>query len=566
MRIEREVAIPMSDDVTLRCDVFRPSDDGVPCPAIVNLGPYGKGVRYQDFYREEWDWLVGHHPEVLAKSTGRYAVWETVDPDVWVPAGYACVRVDSRGAGRSPGTLDCFSPREVRDLYEAIEWVATQAWCSGMVGLCGISYYAINQWLVAGLEPPHLAAMIPWEGCSDLYREWAYHGGILSNHFTQVWFPAQVETLQHGREEGAPTDPWLDERATGPESLPQTELDRLRVDLLGGMRSHPLDDEYFRGRSADFEKVTVPLLSSGNWGGIGLHARGNFEGFTESASRQKWLEVHVGRHDEWFNLPYGQQLQRRFFDHFLMGQDNGWDNEPRVQLHIRHADGSVVRRSEDQWPLTRTMWSKLYLQAAAGRLDWDGPGADADVGFAALSTDVRLRTAPLERSIEVTGPVAARLFVASSTSDADLFLTLRAFTSDGVEVAFQGANDPRTPLTQGWLRASHRRLDPVRSRPYRPYHSHRQPEPLEVGAVYELAIELWPTCIVLPEGAVFEVVVAGRDFRREETKPDPVWVMQGSGPFTHDDPHDRPASIFGGTTTLYTGSAHPSCLVLPVIP
>lgn len=161
MIIERDVAIPADDGNLLRADVFRP-EDGQPAPVIMTMGPYGKGVRYEDGYPAEWKWLTETYPNIQPGSSRQYMTWETVDPEMWVGWGYVCIRVDSRGSGRSSGYLDIFSPRETKDYYDAIEWAGVQSWCSGKVGLCGISYYAINQWLVASLQPPHLCAMIPW--------------------------------------------------------------------------------------------------------------------------------------------------------------------------------------------------------------------------------------------------------------------------------------------------------------------------------------------------------------------------------------------------------------------
>ncbi|GAA1930999.1 CocE/NonD family hydrolase [Streptantibioticus ferralitis] len=191
MIIDRDVAVPIDDGAVLRADVFRP-DITEPVPVIMTLGPYGKGVRYQDGYAPQWNWLLTTYPHILPGSTREYMAWETADPETWVPWGYAVVRVDSRGAGRSPGRLDIMSPREVRDYYDAIEWAGTQPWSNGKVDLNGISYYAINQWLVASLQPPHLAAMIPWEGAADFYRDWARHGGIMSNAFLESVFSGRT--------------------------------------------------------------------------------------------------------------------------------------------------------------------------------------------------------------------------------------------------------------------------------------------------------------------------------------------------------------------------------------
>src|SRR5436309_13517188 len=196
MRIEWDAPIAMDDGLVLRADVFRPADEQRH-PVILSYGPYAKGLSFQEGYKANWARLVAAAPEVLAGSSNKYQCWELVDPEKWVPDGYACVRVDSRGAGRSPGFIDIWSAREARDLYHCIEWAAAQPWSSGKVGLDGISYMAMNQWQVAALAPPHLAAMCVWEGAADYYRDLAYHGGILCT-FGRAWFPSQIVRVQHG--------------------------------------------------------------------------------------------------------------------------------------------------------------------------------------------------------------------------------------------------------------------------------------------------------------------------------------------------------------------------------
>jgi uncharacterized protein len=563
MVVERDVEIRMDDGVVLRADVFRPEGPDL-VPVVMTLGPYGKGVRYQDSYKAQWDWLIEAHPDLLEGSSRSYLTWETVDPETWVPWGYAVVRVDSRGAGRSPGYLDPFSPREVYDYVEAIEWAGSRPWSNGKVGLCGISYYAINQWQVASQQPPHLAAMIPWEGAADAYRDQARHGGILSNVFFQTWYPLQVLSVQHGNPH-APIDPWLGQRSSGPEELSEPELATNRADMFARM-SQPLDGVSYRERSADWPRVTVPLLSAANWGGFGLHSRGNFEAFTQAASGQKWLEVHPGRHEEWFYLPYGMTLQRRFLDHFLKGVDNGWQHEPRVQLNIRRAFSNQFElRKEHQWPVARTCWTKLYLDAAADSLNWALPATAGTISIQGMGEPATLYSPPLAEETEITGPLAATIFISSTTTDADIFLTLRAFGPDGEEVDFQGTLDPRTPLAQGCLRASQRKLDPARSEPYRPYHTHDEVQPLQPGEIYELQVEIWPTCIILPAGFRLAVTIGGVDFARQTPTAGPP-VFLGSGLFLHTDPQDRPPNIFDGRTTIHTGPDTPAHVLLPTIP
>jgi len=163
MRIDWDVPIVMDDGLALRADVYRPIR-GDTHPVIMSYGPYGKWLHFEDLYTDQWRRMIEQHPDVPAGSTNKYQNWEVVDPEKWVPDGYVCVRVDSRGAGRSPGYLDIWSARETKDLYHCVEWAAAQPWSTGKIGLNGISYYAMNQWQVAALQPPHLAAICIWEG------------------------------------------------------------------------------------------------------------------------------------------------------------------------------------------------------------------------------------------------------------------------------------------------------------------------------------------------------------------------------------------------------------------
>ena len=568
MRIDWDVPVEVDDGLTLLCDVYRPLGDGRH-PALLSYGPYAKGLAFQDGYAPQWDKMVSDHPDVAAGSTGKYQNWEVVDPEKWVPHGYACVRVDSRGAGASPGYVDVWSAREARDLYECIEWAAAQPWCTGKVGLCGISYYAMNQWQVAGLKPPHLAAMVPWEGAADFYRDTTRHGGILCD-FIANWYPRQVESVQHGLGDRAAKNPNTGEPVTGRDTLSPDELAGLRADTPRELREQPLDNQWYRDRSPDWPNVTVPFLSAANWGGQGLHPRGNFEAFTQAASRQKWLEVHGLEHWTHFYTDYGVGLQRQFLDHFLHGADNGWDRSAPVRLNIRHPGGRFALREEQEWPLARTAWTRFYLDAGSRSLRPERPSGESSISYDASGDGVTFELPVLDAETEITGPVAAKLFISSATADADLFLIVRAFGPDGDEVTFQGALDPNTPVAQGWLRASHRRLDPARTLPYRPYHTHDREERLTPGEVYELDVEIWPTCLVLPPGYRLALSVRGTDYEYpgelSEFARTFHYANHGVGPFTHADPADRPPSVFGGTVTVHTGGSHGSFLLLPVIP
>ena len=566
MRIDWDAPITMDDGVVLRADVFRPAGAGKH-PVLLSYGPYAKGLSFQEGYKGNWARLTKAAPEVLQGSSNRHQNWELVDPEKWVPDGYACVRIDSRGAGRSPGFLDVWSPREAQDLYACIEWAGTQAWSNGKVGINGISYYAMNQWQVGALKPPHLAALCIWEGSSDYYRELCRHGGILSD-FLSSWYPRQVASVQHGVGTRGARSVVTGELVAGPATLPEEELKESRADSPGEAKLRRRADAYYAARTAAFEKIDAPLLSAANWGGMGLHTRGNFEGYLRAGSQQKWLEAHGDTHFTHFYSNYGETLQKRFFGHFLKGEDTGWDKQPPVSLNIRHPDERFVLRGENEWPLARTRWTKFHLWPD-GDLAAQAPAADTTLSYDTTGDGLTFSTPPLTESLEITGPVAAKLWVSSETTDADVFLALRVFDPAGKEVVFIGANDPRVPVALGWLRASQRKLDVGKTLPYRPWHSHDEEWPLTPGVPVELNVEIWPTSIVVPPGYRLALTVRGKDYEVDGFDAglaNAPYPMKGVGPFTHTDPDDRPAAIFACRNTLHFAAGRQPYVLLPMIP
>ncbi|MCC7346203.1 MAG: CocE/NonD family hydrolase, partial [Variibacter sp.] len=327
IRAETDVDVPMRDGAVLKADVFRPDGEGR-FPAILNLGPYQKDKL----------WVP---PPTLEEAATPTMNWETVTPEWWVPRGYAAVRVDGRGSGRSPGQCDPWSLAEAVDFYDAIEWAAAQPWCNGKVGLSGISYYAINQWFVANLKPPSLKAIIPWEGFADIYRDALFHGGIL-NVFMTNWFTAHFLHHQLGRASRHHPDRW-------------------QKNVLQFWVGNNLDSGAFKGTQAQWDEIEVPFYSVGNWTGFGLHMRGNTEAFMRSKSKHKKLRMHTGSHVHAFYTDDGKQDQIRFFDYWLKGIDNGIMAEPPVKLAIRKGKDEIEWRQENEWPLARTQWTKFYF-------------------------------------------------------------------------------------------------------------------------------------------------------------------------------------------------------------
>lgn len=558
--IEKDVDVPMRDGARLKADVIRP-DDGGKFPAILNLGPYQKDKL----------WIP---PDTLEEKPNPLMNWETVNPQWWVPRGYAAVRIDGRGSGKSPGQCEPWSLAEAIDFYDAIEWVGVQPWCNGNVGLLGISYFAINQWFVANLAPPSLKAIIPWEGFADIYRDALFHGGILSVFMTN-WFTAHLMHHTLGRASQHGPDGW-------------------NVNALYFWLHNNLDSGALAGAQAQWDKITVPMFSVGNWTGFGLHLRGNTEAFMRAASKHKKLRIHTGSHVHPFYSEDGRRDQLRFFEYWLRGIDNGVMDEPPVKLAIRKGRDEIEWRHEHEWPLARTQWTKLYFDLsrppaglpdighanvgarhaspppASGGLISTNPDESSSRTYPASSLGtmgstsaassqvmgggikpgmgIALEKPPLPHDLEVTGPVMANFWVESSTEDMDLFLTLRNFDPDGNEVLETGQQGTPVPVAKGWLRASHRELDPELTLPYRPYHRHRRRLYLRPGEIVEVQVEIWPTSMVFRKGHRIRLDIQPRD-------------GVGSQGYMHYH-----ADYNTGTNTIHAGGKYESYLLLPVIP
>ena len=572
MQIDYNVPIEASDGLILRANIYRPLKNGQ-YPVVLAYGVYAKDLHVKDLYPTQYEKLKKYCPESFVGTTGIHMSWEVVDPELWCPDGYVCIRVDSRGAGCSPGHMSTLSAREAQDIYDCIEWAAQQPWCNGKVGMLGISYYGCNAWQAAALNPPHLAAVIAWEGYSDYYRDMSHHGGILCT-MEDMWYYKQVLPTQYGfgkygyysRVHGKPV--------SGDETLSDAERMANRDDCGKEMYDHALIDEFSASRIPDLSAIKAPILSAGNWGGQGLHLRGNIEGFMRCGSEEKFLEVHGLEHFTHFYTEYGMKLQKQFFGYYLKGENTGWKDRPgRVQLQIRYPGEKFVERWENEFPLARTKYTKLYLDPDHMELTEEPYQRSNTVSYRGMSSEgLSFLTKPLEHEVELTGHAMAKLLISSSTTDADLFLVLRVFKPDMTEVTFRGANDPHAPVAQGWLRASHRKLDPKMSTHYRPYHTHDELWKLTPGEVADCDVEFYPVCIVVPKGYRIGLTIRGKDYEYQGTPRNawkPVYGVDpqtGCGSLLHNDPFDRPEEIFDGEVTLHFTPEQPLYLQVPVIP
>ena len=482
IRFEHNVEAAVRDGTILRVNVFRPEVEGR-YPVILCAHPYGKDnlpERGLFGYRPPPQYRMLRQPESVTWSA--WTTWESPDPGYWVPRGYAVVNCDLRGFGASDGRGTFFTNAEARDIYDLIEWAGTQPWSNGKVGMNGVSYLAISQYKAAALSPPHLAAICPWEGFTDVYRDFARPGGIREDGFIRVW---SAGVKRQGR-----TD----------------------EDLRRGQIEHPLRDGWWAARTPELERIGVPALVCASFSDQQLHSRGSFRAFERAGSAHRWLYTHRGGKWAEYYSEEARAYQSRFFDHFLKGEENGMLEVPPVRLEVREDRGTIHEaRFEEDWPLSRTRWTDLYL-GADGRLT-DGPGGEAG----AVSFDTRSGHASfvwdIPEDTEVTGPMALRVLVEiREAEDVYLFVGVQKLRSGRV-VPFEGSYGYGFDrITTGWLKASLRKLDPDRSNPWRPVHTYDETQPLKPGEVVPMDIALLPSATFFRRGEQLRLVVQGRWF------------------------------------------------------
>src|SRR5262245_38962066 len=325
-------------------------------------------------------------------NCSRLTGFESPDPVYWVQQGYAVVQADVRGKYKSEGQVGVLRQQDAEDYYDLIEWAASQPWCKGRVGLMGVSYLCMSQWYVAALKPPHLRAIVPWEGGNDLYRELAFHGGVPETKFVPLWWKKRI---QRGRNRKFP----------------------LAEDFLAEREAHPLDDAFWASKRPILENIEVPALVCASWSDHGLHTRGSLEGFERIGSRDKWLFTHGRRKWETFYGREARDVQQRFLAHFLKGDDNGWERTPRVRLEVRKARDKMSVRSEAEWPLATVQNQPLYLDAENGRLDCERPPHPATVSYKAArgrGNDRALFSHRFATDTELTGSMSLKLWVSTS--------------------------------------------------------------------------------------------------------------------------------------------------------
>ncbi len=516
---EQDVAVRMRDDVVLRLNLFRPAGEG-PFPVILSAHPYGKD-RVPEKKRGGWSlnkqFRIMNQPEPLRISD--QTSWEAPDPVWWAQQGYAVINLDTRGGGHSEGRGDLLSDQEADDIAQVIAWAAEQPWCTGRVGMLGVSYLALSQYKVAAVNPPALKAICPWEGFTDAYRDFFTPGGIVENGFARVWL------------------------------FMTNRVARLKTNFASERRKHPLRDAWWEAITPDLSKITVPMLVCTSFSDDNLHSVGSMRAFQQAGSTERHAYTHRGPKWATFYGEQARQVQLAFFDRHLRERDVA--PLPPMRLEIRdRAERVVEMRDEQEWPLARTDWRQLHL-AAGGTLS-ERPDGDGSVTF-----DLQRNAAAFEyrfdQDTELSGPMTLRLQVAvTGTDDPRLFVGVEKW-SHGAPVPFNGSYGyGRDRVAQGQLRLALRELDTLRSTPHQPEHTFRTLQPLHDNEQIEVLIPLSSSATLFHAGDSLRLMIAGR-------YPQPRNPFFGHFP-THYDLSTK------GTATIHWTADRPSSLEIPIIP
>ncbi len=505
--------IVMRDGIAIYVDVYLPK--GVPgngerAPAIIAWSPYGK----RPCADVDTEWQTYGVPY---GSHSNFAKFEGPDPLYWCHHGYAIINVDPRGINNSEGDAWHFGSQTGRDGYDLVEWCAAQDWCTGKVSMAGNSALAIAQWYTAAENPPHLTCIAPWEGMTDIYRERIAVGGIVEGGFSQV----------------------VTSGATGEGYLENLYLTA---------KDYPLFNEYWEDKIPKLEKITVPAYITAGWSHF-FHLRGVITGYRRIKSKQKWFRMH--RDFEWPDQysQFGLEELRRFFDRFLKGIRNGWDSTPRVRVDVMDAydfDYQTLRAEED-WPIPRTEYKKLYLDAKSRSLKREQPAVESKVRY-----DAKIGKATFDitfnEDTELTGNMVLKLWLeADGNDEMDLFATVQKLDAKGkwLPTLVMGH---QFPGALGRLRVSLRETDPKKSDIFQPYFPYNNPQKLKPGEIVPVEIEVWPQSKIFHAGEQLRVEITGRYERIG-------WIE----PFAFDTDNK-------GHHVIHTGGKYDSYLLVPVIP
>ncbi|GAC1536562.1 MAG: CocE/NonD family hydrolase [Herpetosiphon sp.] len=490
--LEKDVAVTMRDGVTIYVDVLRPAGTEQ-VPVIVAWSPYGKGQGTSRSVMGVFA-LVGLDNGIVSGLEK----FEGPDPAYWCAKGYAICNPDVRGVVNSEGDSVLWDRQEGLDCHDLIEWLAVQDWCNGKVAMSGTSYLAVAQWFTAAEHPPHLAAINPWEGVSDVYRDLVMRGGMPDTGFAR-----QLQDNSF----------WGNNR---------------KEDILTEAERYPLMNDLWKNKIPRFDKITVPAYVVASYSNT-LHTAGTFRAWRRMASTQKWLRIHNSQ--EWPDYYDEANVEdlRRFFDHYLKGVDNGWEQTPRVRYSVLDLEGGDrVNQPASEFPPEGVVNTKYYLDGRARTLIPALPSVEATAANNAASNPGLVSfTIRFDEATVMVGYPKARLWVeAKGADDMDLFVLVQKLDAHGTalqqftvpnqsammqDLTERGASILRYKGSDGRLRVSARHLDGTLSTDAVPAHSFDRVEKLKPGEIVDIEIDLLPIGLAFHPGEQLRFVISGQN-------------------------------------------------------
>ena len=468
IKMLRDVAVKLRDGVTIYTDVFLPAKEGS-YPAIMAWSPYGKEVGGQMLDD------VPNRSGVPQSMTSGLEKFEGPDPAYWCQRGYAIVNPDKRGTNMSQGNILYWGHEDALDAKDVIGWIAHQSWSNQKVGMAGNSWLTASQWFIASERPPYLAAIAPWEGFSDLYRD-SDRGGIPMPEFAEMI--AETFSSQYGLLENQP--------------------------LM--LAKEPYWCNYWKDKAPKIENINIPAYVVASYTND-VHTHGTFDAYRRLKG-EKWLRVHDT--NEWLDFYTHQDDLCKFFDRYLKGEQNGWEKTPKVRLSVLNPGGKdIVDRVEQEWPLKRTTYEHLWLNGSTHGLQSKKPSKVSKQTYVSENLDenslqYRIK---MDKPTEITGYMKLHLWVAADDfDDMDLQVRVEKLDKDGKPIP--GATGQPIAAT-GFMRVSMRKLDTAKSTEAEPYYlfTKEAEQKLVKGKAYPVEIQIWPMGMLFNKGEYLQLTV-----------------------------------------------------------
>ena len=507
----QDTAVKLRDGTTIYADIYMPDEPGKKFPLLISWSPFSKRPAEG---MQEWK-LMGVPPGTVSEM----AKFESTDPGYWCHIGYAVANVDPRGVGNSEGNVVQYGPQDGRDGYDFIEWAAEQEWCTGKVALFGNSGVAMSAARIAAEVPPHLTCVALWELTGDMYRESLAVGGIMSPSFNE-------------------------------DILAGIACKNYIEDLPTMAAKYPMMNKYWESKIVKWKNIRIPTYVCSGW--CHIHLRGSMEAFRRIKSGKKWLRAH--REFEWPDTYERDNVEdlTKFYDRYLKNIRNGWEFTPKVRIDVMDAYDYdfASKRREDSFPIKRTEYKKLYLDAANMGVSYDEFGNEAEVSYDPMRESV-IFDYKFNEDTEITGYMKLKLWVeCRGYDDMDMFVWVKKNGINGEHIPVFAMHEPYRGVW-GYMRASHREKDENLATDFQPVQSHKNLQKLSPGEIVPVEVEMYPHSRMWHKGETLRIEITGRFVKSDWFEDPKVNIESDNGDGIH---------------VIHTGGKYDSFLQIPVVP